>query len=525
MTKARDIADFKFENIVDTGTEGTKVALGTTAQRGSTQGQFRFNSTTNKFEGSNGSTFISIEGTPVISSVANTNITQAQIDAGFDLVITGNNFSSGDSVKFIGNDDTEFTSPTTTINSATQITARVNSTIDPTKEPYKVQVVSAGGLTGILNNAFNIDAKPVYTTASGNILNTFEGSSVNTSIVATDPESDAITYAIQSGSLPTGLSLSSAGAITGTAPNVTGSATSNFTIRATSGTNTTDRAFNIVVGDQPTGGTISTYTSGGINYRVHSFTSDGSFVFPMDSTISILIVAGGGSGGAGTGGGGGAGGLIYIPSYNIVAGTWTCTIGAGGTNDATATGTSGQNSVFTNSTRTLTALGGGYGASTESSTSYASASGGSGGGGTEYYSVAGSPATQPANTSDGVNTYNATGFGNDGGTGTNASNESWGGGGAGGSPTSPNRPLFSYGGEGKQIDITGTNTYYGAGGQGGNGDSSIQNSTNSIGGSHDGTNGTNGVANTGSGGGGGWSHGAGVGGNGGSGIIIIRYVL
>ena len=46
MTKARDIADFKFENIVDTGTEGTKVATGTSLQRGSTQGQFRFNSTT-----------------------------------------------------------------------------------------------------------------------------------------------------------------------------------------------------------------------------------------------------------------------------------------------------------------------------------------------------------------------------------------------------------------------------------------------------------------------------------------------
>ena len=44
MTKARDIADFKFENIVDTGTAGTKVASGTTAQRGSTIGQFRFNS-------------------------------------------------------------------------------------------------------------------------------------------------------------------------------------------------------------------------------------------------------------------------------------------------------------------------------------------------------------------------------------------------------------------------------------------------------------------------------------------------
>ena len=50
MTKARDIADFKFENIVDTGTEGTKVASGTTAQRGSTAGQIRFNTTTNLAE-------------------------------------------------------------------------------------------------------------------------------------------------------------------------------------------------------------------------------------------------------------------------------------------------------------------------------------------------------------------------------------------------------------------------------------------------------------------------------------------
>ena len=64
MTKARDskllstsngkIAgefDVSFENISDTGTEGTKVASGTTAQRGSTTGQWRFNSTTGFFEG------------------------------------------------------------------------------------------------------------------------------------------------------------------------------------------------------------------------------------------------------------------------------------------------------------------------------------------------------------------------------------------------------------------------------------------------------------------------------------------
>ena len=38
-------------NINDQGTEGTKVAVGTTAQRGSTTGQWRYNSTTGFFEG------------------------------------------------------------------------------------------------------------------------------------------------------------------------------------------------------------------------------------------------------------------------------------------------------------------------------------------------------------------------------------------------------------------------------------------------------------------------------------------
>ena len=75
MTKARDLSkllstsngkiagtnlDVSFENISDTGTEGTKVASGTTAQRGSTTGQFRFNSTTGKFEGRNSSAFVTI---------------------------------------------------------------------------------------------------------------------------------------------------------------------------------------------------------------------------------------------------------------------------------------------------------------------------------------------------------------------------------------------------------------------------------------------------------------------------------
>ena len=90
MTKARDLSkllgtntngvipsgnlDVDFENIVDTGTEGTKVATGTTAQRGSTTGQIRFNSTTGLAEYYTGTAFKSIDSPPTISSINDTEV-------------------------------------------------------------------------------------------------------------------------------------------------------------------------------------------------------------------------------------------------------------------------------------------------------------------------------------------------------------------------------------------------------------------------------------------------------------------
>ena len=71
MTKARTIADIGtgFVNISDTGTEGTKVASGTTAQRGNTAGQFRFNSTTNLAEYFDG-ILKQIDSPPTVTSVS-----------------------------------------------------------------------------------------------------------------------------------------------------------------------------------------------------------------------------------------------------------------------------------------------------------------------------------------------------------------------------------------------------------------------------------------------------------------------
>ena len=121
MTKARDIADFKFENITDTGTEGTKVASGTTAQRGSTIGQWRFNSTTGFFEGRGASDFLTLEPTPTITGV---DVTEVESASGGNqtFVITGTNFTSGGVIAFVGSSAT-FNASTTTFNNSTQVTA------------------------------------------------------------------------------------------------------------------------------------------------------------------------------------------------------------------------------------------------------------------------------------------------------------------------------------------------------------------------------------------------------------------
>jgi hypothetical protein len=253
MTKARDIADFKFENIVDTGTEGTKVATGTSAQRGSTAGQLRFNSTTGLAEYYTGTDFKAIDVPPAISSVGNTNITQTQIDGGYDLSITGTNFSSGATIKFIGNDGTTYTSPTVTVNSSTSITARVNTTLDVTKEPFDVVIVSASGLSSEKSDAFNVNAKPAFVNASGSLGTiykdaTISGSTLNAS--ATDAEGDTITYSY-TGSLPSGLTLNtSTGLIIGTenagTTPASGGDTYSFTVSASDGSNSNSRSFSIL---------------------------------------------------------------------------------------------------------------------------------------------------------------------------------------------------------------------------------------------------------------------------------------
>ena len=276
-----------------------------------------------------------------------------------------------------------------------------------------------------------------------------------------------------------------------------------------------------------TGGTVTTFVSGGINYTSHIFTgsaasslTDTFTVLGGATSAQLLVVAGGGSGGNSAaqfnpGSGGGAGGVLYSSSFDLspwsgYPAQFNVFVGRGGRQGFDENGiTSSFNPVNYDLRYNQIAFGGGAG-------NYASGSnGGSGGGGTAY-------------SGSGV-----IGQGKDGGVGQ-LNTRGGGGGGAfsvGGSVVAGTRvDSIGGGGAGIQINITGSVSYFGGGGGGGWSGNPTGNPTGSVGGGGIGvfgSNGTAGSANTGGGGGGGWatadSSGARQGGAGGCGIVIVTY--
>lgn len=270
-------------------------------------------------------------------------------------------------------------------------------------------------------------------------------------------------------------------------------------------------------------------TSGG--YKYHTFTSSGSFTADAAGTVEALIIAGGGGGGSWVGGGAGAGGLVYHSSLNVSPGTYTVTVGAGGTGSLNPGGYSGMpngskggNSSITISGAT-TAIGGGMGASHSYNNTSAWMDGGSGGGNSgSSYAVTG---------------QGTSGQGNDGGVGygTNPWPTGGGGGATAAGQNYVNTNTAGNGGAGSNAysawataTSTGVSGYYAGGGGGGKHDSGGSAGTGGAGGGGTGrvsttSKASNGTANTGGGGGGSGNAGGSrsEGGNGGSGIVIIRY--
>jgi len=288
-----------------------------------------------------------------------------------------------------------------------------------------------------------------------------------------------------------------------------------------------------VLGMQATGGTETTITDGGINYKVHSFTTSGlttanaNFVVSTGGDVDVLIVAGGGGGGSWVGGGGGAGGIVYRTNLAVAAGTYPIVIGGGGIGGLNPgsynapfprTANGGNSSAFG-----LTALGGGA----ATSWSAQGANGGSGGG-----AAAGAPTTllglQPSSASGGFGTNG----GPTNGFGGPPPHTASGGGGAGeaGEAIQSNN-VSGRGGNGLAFSIrTGSAVTYGGGGGGGVHDPGGTPRNGGTGGGGNGIAASTGKAPNGTdglgGGGGGNGRNGGErseGGDGGCGIVVIRY--
>ena len=277
--------------VIGGGTSGFKLPIGTTAQRVNTEGLLRYNSETNKPEYYDGNQWIPIETPPTVTSINNTNPTSAQIASGFDLVITGTFFATGATVKFIGNNGTQYTSPTVTVNSATQITARVPSGVNNANEPYDVRVTSSAGSVAVLENAMNVNATPSWTTASGTLATIGDTTSGNhATIAATDPEGQTITY---SGTVGGGLSLnSSTGVISGNPTDVTSTTTLSFTATATdSGGASVNRSFNIIVNPVLDGSTAAKAGTSAADIKSNTGTTTNGVYYIKPSGVSTAYQA------------------------------------------------------------------------------------------------------------------------------------------------------------------------------------------------------------------------------------------
>jgi hypothetical protein len=387
--------------------------------------------------------------------------------------VTGGNFAADVGISFIGQDTIVVPAKSVVRSSSTELIVTRPDAFLVAQEPFSMTATNAGitnpsVTVNKLTDYFDAGSGLVWVTTSP-LAGFVTDSAYSDTLEATDVDGGAITYAVTTGSLPTGLSLNSAtGVISGTP---TGSTTETVTVTATdAGGNSSPREFVLGV------------------------------LLPLD--VDYLVIAGGGGGGAGGNsgnGGGGAGG------YRTSAGTsgggggaesalalsastnYTVTIGAGG-----STKTKGVDSSF----YAITSNGGGFGGYRTPDTN--PADGGAGGG---SQSIVGVPAG-----------IGSSGQGYDGGTGYQGSNfpYTFRAGGGGGAGQAGNTSGQCNGGNGLASSITGGSITRGGGGAG---QASFGGGSGGTGGG--GSSGSPGATNTGGGGG--------QASTGGSGVVIIKY--
>ena len=190
-----------------------------------------------------GSVTIATESRPTFSSITPSTIENTQTTC----VIAGGSFVSVPLVTAINNSTgASVVADEVAFNSASQITVKFTLPVDGT---YKLYIENPDGNAVQTNAVLTVSDAPAWVTGAGSLGSFAAGTTIATiTITATN----ATSFAVQSGSLPTGLSLntgSGSATITGTvSAGITSDTLFSFTVRATDAeAQTADRAFTINV--------------------------------------------------------------------------------------------------------------------------------------------------------------------------------------------------------------------------------------------------------------------------------------
>lgn len=246
---AIDYSKAKYKNTAFGGTEGITLPIGTTAERGTTTAQLRYNSDTGLSEINAASGWQPIDAPPVVTTISPTSFDGS---SGTVITVNGSNFKASSTVKFITANGTELNAGTVTFVSSAQLTATIPRNILVSEEPLDVKVVNPSGLSAVLEDSLDAGNGPTFSTGAGTLATIGDEYGSYTPIAtvsASDPDGGGVTLNVTSGSVPAGTTFNTGnGQISGNPTNVGSTTTSNFTVEATDSVgNTATRSFSIIV--------------------------------------------------------------------------------------------------------------------------------------------------------------------------------------------------------------------------------------------------------------------------------------